>query len=53
MENETYTMSLLKINGNNYVLYHDDESNHMHGSLHVSTKINFENRLLMVVLTLI
>lgn len=31
--------------GKNYVLYHDDESNHQHGQHHVSTKINFENNL--------
>jgi hypothetical protein len=42
MENDVYN-EFIKDNGNDYVLYHDDESNHLHGSLHVSTKINFES----------
>ena len=34
----------IKEHGENYVLYHDDESNHHHGQYHVSTKIDFENK---------
>lgn len=29
--------------GENYVLYHDDEENHLRGGLHKSTKIKFDN----------
>jgi hypothetical protein len=34
----------IKEYGENYVLYHDDESNHQHGQYHISTKIDFENK---------
>lgn len=37
--------SFIKENGDNYVVYHDDEANHQHGSHHVSTKITFENKI--------
>lgn len=29
--------------GNNYILYHDDQENHLRGGLHKSTKIKFEH----------
>lgn len=42
LENETY-QDFIKENGSNYILYHDDELNHLHGIHHVSTKIKFDN----------
>ena len=44
MENTIYDDFVSK-NGKEYVIYHDDENNHTHGSHHVSTKIEFENKL--------
>lgn len=32
-------------NTEKYVIYHDDQENHLHGSLHVSTKIDFNDVL--------
>ena len=44
LEDKTYSQFISE-NTKNYVLYHDDQENHLHGSLHVSTKIDFENIL--------
>lgn len=44
IEDEVYTNFILE-NTENYVIYHDDQENHLHGGLHVSTKIDFENVL--------
>jgi len=44
LEDITYQRFIEK-HGKDYVLYHDDENNHEHGSLHVSTKINFDTIL--------
>jgi hypothetical protein len=43
-EKDVYNQFILN-NTKEYVIYHDDQENHLHGSLHVSTKINFENIL--------
>ena len=41
LEDKTY-QKFIKENGYNYVLYHDDDTNHLHGIHHVSTKIKFD-----------
>jgi hypothetical protein len=41
LENKRHD-EFVKLNGIDYVVYHDDESNHIHGSLHISTKITFD-----------
>jgi hypothetical protein len=38
-------LEFIEQHGKDYVIYHDDENNHQYGSLHVSTKIDFENKL--------
>jgi hypothetical protein len=43
LENKTYE-KFIEENGEDYILYHDDETNHHHGSLHVSTKIIFNEK---------
>lgn len=43
LEDQVYD-KFVKDNGADYVIYHDDESNHTHGDHHVSTKIAFENK---------
>jgi hypothetical protein len=42
LEEDTYN-KFINTHGDKYVIYHDDQSNHMHGSHHVDTKINFNN----------
>jgi hypothetical protein len=44
LENITY-LKFVETYGDNYVIYHDDEDNHSHGSHHVSTKIDFKNKI--------
>jgi len=44
LEEDKY-LDFIKINGSDYVIYHDDETNHTHGEHHVSTKIDFGNKL--------
>lgn len=41
LEEKTYN-DFIKKYGNDYILYHDDQNNHIHGSHHVDTKINFK-----------
>jgi hypothetical protein len=42
-ENLVY-LDFIKSHGDNYILFHDDQENHLHGNLHVSTKIDFNNK---------
>lgn len=42
-EEENKYRDFIKKNGEKYILYHDDDNNHIHGSHHISTKIKFDN----------
>jgi len=44
LEDKTYKDFSEKY-GTEYVIYHDDNNNHIHGTHHVSTEIQFENKL--------
>lgn len=43
LEEKTYNDFIERIQNKKYVIYHDDQNNHVHGSHHIDTKINFSN----------
>lgn len=44
LEEKRY-QEFIKIHGVNYIIYHDDENNHLYGEHHVSTKIDFGEKV--------
>lgn len=44
LEDETY-QEFIKNNGKDYIVFHDDEINSQHGSHHISTKIEFVDKI--------
>lgn len=44
-QEEKKYQEFIKTNGDKYILYHDDENNHINGTHHISTKIKFDNRI--------